>query len=307
MPSQRVPNFDLSPSAFWMSAWMPAASNACLSSGRSLASQRGEVAASGRITPTLPALSPLPVPEPPLSSPQAVSANVIAARAATTGRNRLRIPYSLHGPNINNTHEGWRRRSSSLGHTPDHNLQVSAVTATTSAGRPPVTIRSRWRNLIATWLAQSSRESLARAGWRRLRRAAHCAAKRHRHPRGVDRREDRAVRAIRRRASGLLDPRLLASDVPTSSISGGRPSSCSNSWRRQCKVDPASALASGLPPLCGTRRQWPARTTRVAHRSQSSNVISPGICRPHHRPSRAPRWSNSSRQVAAAAWGYRQR
>ena len=84
MPSQIVPNFDLSPFAFWMSDSMPAASNAALSSGRSLASHRGEVAASGRITPTLPAeLSPPPPLSSPPSSPQADSSRVAVARVAT--------------------------------------------------------------------------------------------------------------------------------------------------------------------------------------------------------------------------------
>src|SRR4051812_25033207 len=74
MPSQIVPNFDLSPLAFWMSDCSPAASNAAFSSGRSLDSQRGDVEASGRITPTLPPdallLPPLPALELPLSPPQ---------------------------------------------------------------------------------------------------------------------------------------------------------------------------------------------------------------------------------------------
>src|SRR5215212_8140163 len=85
MLSQIVPNFDLSLFAFWMSDSMLAASNAALSSGRSLASQRGEVAASGRITPTLPAELPPPPPPPPSSpsSPQADSNRVAVARDAT--------------------------------------------------------------------------------------------------------------------------------------------------------------------------------------------------------------------------------
>jgi hypothetical protein len=87
MLSQIVPNFDLSPFAFWMSDCRPALSNAALSSGRSLDSQRGEVEASGRITPTFPLELPLPPPpepllEPLLSPPQAASRSAVAASAA---------------------------------------------------------------------------------------------------------------------------------------------------------------------------------------------------------------------------------
>src|ERR1044072_596013 len=52
--SQIVPNLLVSPPAFWMSDSTPAASNALVRLGRSLFSQRGEVVASGRMTPTLP-------------------------------------------------------------------------------------------------------------------------------------------------------------------------------------------------------------------------------------------------------------
>src|SRR6187401_1830132 len=69
MLSQIVPNLDLSPFAFWMSDCRPALSNAALSSGRSLDSQRGEVEASGRITPTFPLELPFPPPEPPPELP----------------------------------------------------------------------------------------------------------------------------------------------------------------------------------------------------------------------------------------------
>src|SRR6476660_10020336 len=58
--AQIVPNFALSPPAFWMSDFRPAAVNAFSRLGRSLASQRGEVVASGRITPTVLAFAPLP-------------------------------------------------------------------------------------------------------------------------------------------------------------------------------------------------------------------------------------------------------
>src|SRR3954447_26054550 len=52
--SQIVPNLAVSPPAFWMSDWMPASLKALVRLGRSLPSQRGEVVASGRTTPTLP-------------------------------------------------------------------------------------------------------------------------------------------------------------------------------------------------------------------------------------------------------------
>ena len=74
MPSQMLPNFAVSPSAFWMSDSMPAASKAACRLVRSLASHRGEVVASGRITPTFPVALPLLDSFPllsPLSSPQA--------------------------------------------------------------------------------------------------------------------------------------------------------------------------------------------------------------------------------------------
>ena len=93
-PSQSVPNFALSPLALRMSASMPAAVKASVSSGRSLASQRGEVVESGRMTPTLPlGASAEGVPpdavslesEPP---PQAVRARV-QATASTAARDRV--------------------------------------------------------------------------------------------------------------------------------------------------------------------------------------------------------------------------
>src|SRR5919112_6505642 len=97
MLSQIVLNLDLSPFAFWMSDCRPALSNAALSSGRSLDSQRGEVEASGRITPTfplellLPPPPPEPLPEFPLSSPQAARTRAVAASAAAAKAWRLRM------------------------------------------------------------------------------------------------------------------------------------------------------------------------------------------------------------------------
>src|SRR6476646_8778437 len=55
--SQMVPNLVLSPPAFWMSDWKPASVNAFCRLGRSLASHRGEVVVSGRITPIFLALA----------------------------------------------------------------------------------------------------------------------------------------------------------------------------------------------------------------------------------------------------------
>src|SRR6185312_1183510 len=61
MPCAMVWNFDLSPSAFWMSALMPASANAFCRAGRSAVSQRVDDWVSGRITPTEP---PAAVPPP---------------------------------------------------------------------------------------------------------------------------------------------------------------------------------------------------------------------------------------------------
>src|SRR4051812_6196417 len=74
MLSQIVANFDVSLSAFWMSEPMPPWSNAAFSSGLSFDSHRGDVVASGRITPTLPLTLPLdelPDGELPLDPPHA--------------------------------------------------------------------------------------------------------------------------------------------------------------------------------------------------------------------------------------------
>src|SRR3954453_12744737 len=107
MPSAMLWNLLTSPPAFWMSDWMPAASNACLSSGRSAPSQRAEEAESGRITPTLlpaaagddappPAAAELELEE--LEPPQAVRPSRPAALTATSPRKRLRILRSFLGP-----------------------------------------------------------------------------------------------------------------------------------------------------------------------------------------------------------------
>src|SRR5919202_4016310 len=107
MPSAMLWNLLTSPPAFWMSDWMPAESNACLSSGRSAPSQRAEEAESGRMTPTL----PLPAadeddPPPPAAAeleelsepPQAVRPSRPAAPTATSPTKRLRMLRSFLGP-----------------------------------------------------------------------------------------------------------------------------------------------------------------------------------------------------------------
>src|ERR1700733_12515946 len=63
MLEQMVPNLVLSPPAFWMSPLKPAAVNALFRLGGSLASHRGEVVVSGRMTPIVFTL--LPELEPP--------------------------------------------------------------------------------------------------------------------------------------------------------------------------------------------------------------------------------------------------
>src|SRR5215211_1526466 len=85
-------NWVLSPWAFWMSYWTPAALNASSRSGLSAVSQRAEDLVSGRMTPTLGVLPPPPPPPPPpLSSspPQAARMSVSAATAAIRPRNLL--------------------------------------------------------------------------------------------------------------------------------------------------------------------------------------------------------------------------
>nr|WP_284287311.1 hypothetical protein [Angustibacter aerolatus] len=78
---------DASPSAFWMTASMPASLKA-FSGGRSADSHRADDFVSGRITPTLPlaAVEPPPLPLPPLLlslPPQAVSASVTPTTPAS--------------------------------------------------------------------------------------------------------------------------------------------------------------------------------------------------------------------------------
>ena len=93
MLSQISPNFATSPPAFWMVDSTPASSKAVCRLGRSLASQRGEVVSSGRITPTLPsAAAELPSLASPLllssSPPQAARAPNAMTPTATRAAKR---------------------------------------------------------------------------------------------------------------------------------------------------------------------------------------------------------------------------
>ena len=107
IPSAMLWNLLTSPPAFWMSDWMPAASNACLSRGRSAVSQRAEEAESGRITPTLPTGRRASTrPPPPAAAeleelsepPQAVRPSRPAAPTATSPTKRMRMLRSFLGP-----------------------------------------------------------------------------------------------------------------------------------------------------------------------------------------------------------------
>ena len=91
MLSAIVVIFSASPSAFWISYSTPASSKAASSAGRSALSQRTDDSVSGRMTPTLPVDSllplslPLSVPLSPLSSlPQAVRAIDRPTRGTST-------------------------------------------------------------------------------------------------------------------------------------------------------------------------------------------------------------------------------
>src|SRR3954451_10737622 len=109
MPSAMLWNLVTSPPAFWMSDWMPAASNADLSSGRSAVSHRAEDAESGRMTPTLPPAAALvDDPAPPaaleavddvalLELPQAARPSRPAAPMAATPTKRMCMLRSFLG------------------------------------------------------------------------------------------------------------------------------------------------------------------------------------------------------------------
>src|SRR3954469_431779 len=91
---------DLSPSAFWIVASTPAASNACLRNGRSTVSQRTEDFESGSSTATLPAfLSPPLLPLEPLSellsSPQPATASAQPAATVATNHAPLCMGFLL--------------------------------------------------------------------------------------------------------------------------------------------------------------------------------------------------------------------
>src|SRR3954454_21523109 len=102
-----VANLFLSPSAFWMSALTPAASNACWRYGLSNDSQRAEDCVSGRITPTWappPAAdAELPPAEPGLELlllelPQAARPRAPTAPMATSPTKRMRMLRSFLRP-----------------------------------------------------------------------------------------------------------------------------------------------------------------------------------------------------------------
>src|SRR3954452_19475074 len=106
MLSQMVPNLSTSPLAFWMSYSTPAALKAASRLGRSLASQRGDVVVSGRITPILPAdesplllLPPLaPLPLSLLSSPHAARAPNASTPAAASDATRAPLFLTIPRP-----------------------------------------------------------------------------------------------------------------------------------------------------------------------------------------------------------------
>src|SRR3954451_24377169 len=90
-----VANFALSPLAFWMSAWTPAALNASPRNGRSAPSQRAEDWVSGRMTPTFSLAAGVAVPAalPPLdesSEPHAATPSM-RAPATPTANTRFNI------------------------------------------------------------------------------------------------------------------------------------------------------------------------------------------------------------------------
>src|SRR5918994_1886696 len=91
----------LSPSAFWISASMPASSNAFLRNGRSTVSQRTDDLESGSSTATLPASSPPPPPPPPepepeSSSPQPATASAHPAATVAASHAPLRMEFPPH-------------------------------------------------------------------------------------------------------------------------------------------------------------------------------------------------------------------
>src|SRR3954447_19983691 len=115
--SAMVANLFLSPSAFWMSALTPAASNACWRYGLSNDSQRAEDCVSGRITPTWappPAADDeLPPAEPVLEVlllelPQAARPRAPTAPMATSPTKRMRMLRSFLRPRRGSSRSGPR-------------------------------------------------------------------------------------------------------------------------------------------------------------------------------------------------------
>src|SRR5438876_194644 len=103
--SAMVWNAVLSPWAFWMSYWTPAALNAAVSAGRSAVSQRAEDLLSGRITPIFAFLAfALLLDELLLELPQAVTLIRMAAVAAV----RPRIPLRIEKGPFWSSRRAWR-------------------------------------------------------------------------------------------------------------------------------------------------------------------------------------------------------
>src|SRR6478735_4642061 len=97
MLSQISPNFATSPPALSMIDSTPASSNAAFRLGRSLASHRGEVVSSGRITPTLPSAFASPPASPSLPPSESLphAARAPNASTPTATRDAKRAPLFL--------------------------------------------------------------------------------------------------------------------------------------------------------------------------------------------------------------------
>src|SRR3954453_16125673 len=152
-----VANLFLSPSAFWMSALTPAASNACWRYGLSNDSQRAEDCVSGRITPTWappPAADDeLPPAEPVLEVlllelPQAARPRAPTAPMATSPTKRMRMLRSFLRPRRGRPDpaRGGHRICCEPQHIPGEMLVESSIR--TRAGHGFVT--NIWRTLCAT-------------------------------------------------------------------------------------------------------------------------------------------------------------
>src|SRR4051794_41544798 len=128
--SAMVAILPVSPSAFWMSAFTPASSNAFCRYGLSKDSHRADDCVSGRITPTwapppaageedaaAPALEDVAVPPPLELEPQAATASEPAATAARVPTRLLRMLRSFPGT-ANGSRDDSSRMSRAGGHMP---------------------------------------------------------------------------------------------------------------------------------------------------------------------------------------------